>query len=96
MRIYLASYPVFVVMMWRWIVSVDVSVSRLWWCLSIPSKGFSGDIVFVVSHFGEYGLVVSCRPSSPSEEGCVLDLVEPGVHGKAALYGGRGYLGMTS
>ena len=59
-------------------------------------KDFSGDIVFVISHFGEYGLVVSCRPSSPSEEGCVLDLVEPGVHGKAALYEGRGNLGMTS
>ena len=83
-------------MMWRWIVGGDVSVSRLWWCLSIPSKGFSGDIVFVVRHFGEYGLVVSCRPSSRSEEGRILDLVEPGVHGKAALYGGRGNLGTTS
>ena len=59
-------------------------------------KGFSGDTVFVVSHFGEYGLVVSCRPSSRSEEGHVLDLVEPGVHDKAALYEGRGNLGMTS
>ena len=95
MRIYLASYPVCVVMMWRSIVGGDVAVSRLWWCLSILSKGFSGDIVFVVSHFGEYGRVVSCRPSSRSEEVHVLDLVEPGVHDKAALYGGSGNLGTT-
>ena len=53
MRIYLASYPVCVVMVWHWIVGGDVSVSRLWWCLLIPSKGFSGDIDFVVSHLGE-------------------------------------------